>query len=263
MFLCILCNALSLFLCNISPLYFCTFRALYIIGRESLQKCNLDVQNPCLTRHSAVIFLAHFYTQNIILPNYIIPYILLLVKLTLRKLFSYIFHNKTFYIPSFFHKHFCAFPSHYVYSKRLPTILPMRRACYMNTFVWAARPSIFYVSMLNDFVASIYRNILCVLNFDCSGFLCAREYHFSSEGYKNRLEWTKLSVLFSAFSGLFLVCVFVQFVQIVYRKDCIICMKMRRRMCFRAAKSAVLASILSDFLLFFGMIYIGLNINRM
>ena len=34
-------------------------------------------------------------------------------------------------------------------------------------------------------------------------------------------------------------------------------------MWFRGVKSAVLASILSDFLLFFGMIYIGLNINRM
>ena len=80
----------------------------------------------------------------------------------------------------FFHKHFCAFPSHHVYLKRSPTILPVRRACYMNTFVWAARPSIFYVSMLNDFVAGIYGNILCVSNFDCSGFLCAREYHFLS-----------------------------------------------------------------------------------
>ena len=35
----------------------------------------------------------------------------------------------------FFHKHFCAFPSHHVCLKRLPTILPVRRACYMNTFV--------------------------------------------------------------------------------------------------------------------------------
>ena len=87
----------------------------------------------------------------------------------------------------FFHKHFCAFPSHHVYSKRLPTILPVRRACYMNTFVWAARPSIFYVSMLNDFVADNYGNILRVSIFDCSGFLCAREYHFLSEVQKNRL----------------------------------------------------------------------------
>ena len=31
----------------------------------------------------------------------------------------------------------------------------------------------------------------------------------------------------------------------------------------RAAKSAVLASILSDFLQLFGMIYIGLNVDRM
>ena len=31
----------------------------------------------------------------------------------------------------------------------------------------------------------------------------------------------------------------------------------------RTAKSAVLASILSDFLQLFGMIYTGLNINRM
>ena len=68
---------------------------------------------------------------------------------------------------------------------------------------------------------------------------------------------------FSAFSELFLICAFVSFVQIVYRKDCMMCMKMRRRMRLRAVKSAVLASILSDFLLFFGMIYIGLNINRM
>ena len=90
------------FLHDISPLYFCTFHALYIIGRNSLRKCNLDVQNPCLTRHSAVIFLAHFRTLNINLSNYIISHILLLVKLTLCKLFSYIFHNKTFYTSSFF-----------------------------------------------------------------------------------------------------------------------------------------------------------------
>ena len=99
----------------------------------------------------------------------------------------------------FFHKHFCAFPSHYACLKRLPTILPVRRAGYMNTFVWAARPSIFYVSMLNDFVAGICKNILRVSIFDCSGFLCAREYHFLSEVQKNRLEWTKLSVLFLRF----------------------------------------------------------------
>lgn len=68
---------------------------------------------------------------------------------------------------------------------------------------------------------------------------------------------------FSAFSGLFLVCAFVQFVQIVYRKDRMKCMKMRRRMRFRAAKSVALASILSDFLQLFGMIYIGLNVGRM
>ena len=83
--------------------------------------------------------------------------------------------------------------------KRSPTILPVRRACYMNTFVWAARPSIFYVSVLNDFVAGIRKNILCASIFDCSGFLRAREYHFLSEGYKNRLEWIKLSVLFLCF----------------------------------------------------------------
>ena len=62
---------------------------------------------------------------------------------------------------------------------------------------------------------------------------------------------------FSAFSELFLVFIFVQFVQIVYRKDCIMCMKMRRRMRFRAAKSVALASILSDFLQLF-----DINIRR-
>ena len=67
----------------------------------------------------------------------------------------------------------------------------------------------------------------------------------------------------SLFLNCFLVCIFVQFVQIVYRKDCMMCMKMRWRMRFRGVKSVALASILSDFLLFFGMIYIGLNINRM
>lgn len=75
----------------------------------------------------------------------------------------------------------------------------MRRACYMNTFVLAARPSIFYVSVLNDFVAGICKNFLCVSNFDCSGFLRVKEYHFSSEGYKNRSEWTKLKLHFLRF----------------------------------------------------------------
>ena len=190
------------FLRNISPLYFCTFRALYIIGRNSLQKCNLDVQNLCPARCFAIIFLAHFYTHNIILPNYIIPYILLLVKLRLRKLFLCISYKKpqqNILHIIFFHKHFCAFPSHHACLKRSPTILPVRRACYMNTFVWAARPSMFYVSTLNDFVADNYGNILRVSNFDCSGFLRAKEYHFSSEGYKNRSEWTKLKMLFLRF----------------------------------------------------------------
>lgn len=52
-------------------------------GRNSLRKYILDVQNPYPIRRFAVIFLAHFHTQNINLPNYIIPYILLLVKLRL------------------------------------------------------------------------------------------------------------------------------------------------------------------------------------
>ena len=82
----------------------------------------------------------------------------------------------------------------------------MRRACYMNTFVLAARPSIFYVSVMSKFVADNHRNILRVSNFDCSGFLRVKEYHFLSEGYKNRLEWTKSSVLKIAFSPLFLDC---------------------------------------------------------
>ena len=115
---------------------------------------------------------------------YIIAQNLFFVKLRLRKLFlciSYKNRNKIFYTSSFFHKHFCAFPSHYACLKRLPTILPVRRACYMNTFVLAARPSIFYVSVLNDFVASIYGNILYISIFDCSGFLRAKEYHFLSE----------------------------------------------------------------------------------
>ena len=192
MFLRILCNALSLFLCNISPLYCCTFYIAIIIGRDSPQKYILDVQNPCPTRRFAVIFLANFRTLNINLSNYIISHILLLVKLTLCKLFSCFFHNKIFYTSSFFHKHFCAFPSHYACLKRLPTILPVRRACYMNTFVWAARPSIFYVSMLNDFVASIYGNILYISIFDCSGFLRAKEYHFLSGGIEKSITMDKI-----------------------------------------------------------------------
>ena len=72
------------FLRNISPLYFCTFYIPYIIGRNSPQKYILDVQNLCPTRRFAIIFLAHFYTLNINLPNYIISYILLSVKLRLR-----------------------------------------------------------------------------------------------------------------------------------------------------------------------------------
>lgn len=80
--------------------------------------------------------------------------------------------------------------------------------------------------------------------FDCGGFLCSKEYHFLSEMWKNRLEWKFGRVLknavFSAFSGLFLVCAFVQFVQIVYRKDCILYMKIRRRMSFRSVKMTIL-----------------------
>ena len=62
------------------------------------------------------------------------------------------------------------------------------------------------MSVLNDFVAGIRKNILCVSNFDCSGFLRVKEYHFLSEVQKNRLEWTKSSVLRNIFSPLFLDC---------------------------------------------------------
>ena len=84
---------------------------------------------------------------------------------------------------------------------------PPRAACLLYEHICLSRTS-FYVlcEMLNDFVADNYRNILRASIFDCSGFLCAREYHFSSEGYKNRLEWTKSSVLKNAFSLLSLDC---------------------------------------------------------
>ena len=73
----------------------------------------------------------------------------------------------------FFHKHFCAFPSHYVYLKRSPTILPVRRACYMNTFVWAARPSIFYVRCWT-ILWLIIMEIFCVFQILIVVDFCAR-----------------------------------------------------------------------------------------
>ena len=85
------------------------------------------------------------------------------------------------------------------------------------------------MSVLNDFVADNYGNILRASIFYCSGFLCAREYHFSFEAQKT-IRMDKIKNAFSPlFLDCFLVCIFVQFVQIVYRKDCIMCMKMRRR----------------------------------
>ena len=77
---------------------------------------------------------------------------------------------------------------------------PPRAACLLHEHLCLSRTS-FYIlcEMLNDFVDGIYRNISRASIFDCSGFLCAREYHFLSEGCKNRLEWTKLSVLFLRF----------------------------------------------------------------
>ena len=71
--------------------------------------------------------------------------------------------------------------------------------------------------MLNDFVADNYRNILCASIFDCSGFLRVEEYHFLSEGCKNRLEWTKSSVLKNAFSLLFLDCFWCVFLYSLYK----------------------------------------------
>ena len=84
---------------------------------------------------------------------------------------------------------------------------PPRAACLLHEHICLSRTS-FYIlcEMLNDFVAGICKNFLCVSNFDCSGFLCAREYHFLSEAWKNRLEWTKSSVLRNIFSPLFLDC---------------------------------------------------------
>ena len=77
---------------------------------------------------------------------------------------------------------------------------PPRAACLLHEHICLSRTSsIFYVSALNDFVADNCINILYVSIFDCSGFLRAREYHFLSEAQKNRLEWTKLEMLFLRF----------------------------------------------------------------
>ena len=90
---------------------------------------------------------------------------------------------------------------------------PPRAACLLHEHICLSRTS-FYIlcEMLNDFVVSIYRNILCVSNFDCSGFLCVKEYHFLSEGCKNRSEWTKLSVhFFRFFWTVFCVCFYTNY----------------------------------------------------
>lgn len=60
----LLCTTLYHYFCATTYSYIFVRSASYIIiiGRNSLRKCNLDVQNPCLTRRFAVIFLAHFYT---------------------------------------------------------------------------------------------------------------------------------------------------------------------------------------------------------
>lgn len=122
---------------------FCAFYTTIYKGRNSLRKCNLDVQNPCLTRHSAVIFLTHFYTQNINLSNYIISHILLLVKLALCKLFSYIFHNKTFCTSSFFSQTFLCVPFTSCLFKKI-THHPPRAACLLHEHICLSRTS-FYI----------------------------------------------------------------------------------------------------------------------
>ena len=77
---------------------------------------------------------------------------------------------------------------------------PPRAACLLHEHICLSRTS-FYIlcEMLNDFVAGICKNILRASIFDGSGFLRAREYHFSFEAWKNRLEWTKLKMLFLRF----------------------------------------------------------------
>ena len=75
------------------------------------------------------------------------------------------------------------------------------------------------MSVLNDFVASICKNILRASIFDCSGFLRAREYNFLSEGYKNRLEWTKLKMLFLCFFWtVFCVCFCIVCTNSIYKR---------------------------------------------
>ena len=51
---------------------------------------------------------------------------------------------------------------------------PPRAACLLHEHICLSRTS-FYIlcEMLNDFVAGIRKNFLCVSNFDCSGFLRA------------------------------------------------------------------------------------------
>ena len=95
---------------------------------------------------------------------------------------------------------------------------PPRAACLLYEHNCLSRTSFYALcEMLNDFVVDNYRNILRVSNFDCSGFLRVREYHFLSEAQKNRLEWTKSSVLKNAFSLLFLDYVWYVFLYNLYK----------------------------------------------
>ena len=58
---------ITIFVQHLVAIFLHVLRDIYK-GRNSLRKCNLNVQNLCLIRHSTVIFLAYFYTQSINYP---------------------------------------------------------------------------------------------------------------------------------------------------------------------------------------------------
>ena len=136
--MCILCNALLLFFAqHLTAIFLHVSRSIY--NRKKLPaKMQFRRSKPL----SCKVFCDHFSCallhaeHNLTQLYHTIHLAFCQVKIVLI-ISMYFLQDTTinFLHIIFFHKHFCAFPSHHVYLKRSPTILPVRRACYMNTFV--------------------------------------------------------------------------------------------------------------------------------
>ena len=138
---------ITIFVQHLVAIFLHVLRDIYK-GRNSLRKYILDVQNLCLIRHSAIIFLAHFYTQNhkLIQLYHTIHLTFCQVKIALN-ISIYFLQNTTIkhFTHHLFPQTFLCVPFTSCLFKKI-THHPPRAACLLHEHLCLSRTSsIFYV----------------------------------------------------------------------------------------------------------------------